>query len=87
MLGNYPITPTRAPADTRDASHPARIWRAPRGARRSDGGMAVSRTPPGEPCHHRRCAQDCTACADCLALRGRRPQPKMECAATAVGLP
>ena len=43
VLRNYSITPTRAPADIRDASHPAPIWRAPRGARRSDGGLVVSR--------------------------------------------
>src|SRR5688572_22672441 len=45
---NYSITPTRVPADIRDASHPAPIWRAPRGARRSDGGFVVLQTtrPP-----------------------------------------
>jgi len=41
VLRNYSITPTRAPADIRDASHPAPIWRAPRGARRSDGALVV----------------------------------------------
>jgi len=44
VLRNYSITPTRAPADIRDASQPAPIRRAPRGARRSDGGLVVSRT-------------------------------------------
>ena len=44
VLRNYPITSTRAPADIRDASHPAPIRRAPRGARRFDGGLAVSQT-------------------------------------------
>jgi len=39
---NCPITPTRAPADIRDANRPAPIWRARRGARRSDGGLVVS---------------------------------------------
>ena len=50
MLRSYSITRTRAPADTRDASHPAPIWRARRGARRSDGGLLVSKTarPPME---------------------------------------
>ena len=42
VLRNYSITPTRAPADIRDASHPAPIWRASRGARPSDGGLVVS---------------------------------------------
>jgi len=40
---NYSITPTRAPEDIRDASHPAPIWRAPRGALRFDGGLVVPR--------------------------------------------
>ena len=35
VLRNYSITPTRALADIRDASHPAPIWRAPRGAKRT----------------------------------------------------
>ena len=43
VLRNYSITPTRAPADVRDASRPAPIRRAPRGARRSDGALVVSR--------------------------------------------
>ena len=56
VLRNYSITPTRVPADIRDASHPAPIWRAPRGARRSDGGSVLSQTarPPTEgPAHAR----------------------------------
>ena len=44
VLRNYSITPTRAPADVRDASHPAPIRRAPRGARRSDDGLVAART-------------------------------------------
>ena len=50
VLRNYPITPTRAPADIRDANRPAPIWRARRGARRFDGGLVVSQTarPPME---------------------------------------
>ena len=73
VLRNYSITPTRAPADVRDAIHPAPIRCAPRGARQCDGGSVVSRTPPGEPYHHRRYAQDCTSRADCLTLRIRHP--------------
>jgi hypothetical protein len=41
VLRNYAIT--RAPADVRDASHPAPIRRAPRGFRRFDGGSVASR--------------------------------------------
>ena len=44
VLRNHSITPTRPPADIRDASRPARIQHAPRGARRFDGGLVVSKT-------------------------------------------
>ena len=44
VLRNCPITLTRAPTDIRGASRPAPIWRVPRGDRRSDGGLVVSRT-------------------------------------------
>jgi len=43
-LRNHSITPTRALSDVRDASQPATTRRAPRGARRSDGGFVVART-------------------------------------------
>jgi hypothetical protein len=49
VLRNYTITPTRAPADVRDASQPAPIRRGPRGCspiRRRVSGVAEGATRP-----------------------------------------